>query len=55
MEIIRIDTFEDERLDVYARLTDLQLRSRLEPERGVFIAESSEVIGRALDSGQLPL
>ena len=55
MEIIRIDTFEDKRLDVYARLTDLQLRSRLEPERGVFIAESSEVIGRALDGGQLPL
>ena len=55
MEIVRIDTFEDERLDAYARLTDLQLRSRLEPERGVFIAESAEVIGRALDAGQLPL
>lgn len=55
MEIIRIDTFEDTRLDAYARLTDLQLRSRLEPEQGVFIAESAEVIGRALDGGQLPL
>lgn len=55
MEIVRIESFDDARLDAYARLTDVQLRSRLEPERGVFIAESSEVIGRALDAGQLPL
>ena len=55
MEIIRINTFDDPRLDVYARLTDVQLRSRIEPERGIFIAESSEVIGRALDAGMMPL
>ena len=55
MEIIRIESFEDTRLDAYARLTDLQLRSRLEPERGMFIAESSEVIGRALDAEMAPL
>ena len=55
MEIIRIASFEDPRIDVYARLTDLQLRSRIEPARGVFIAESAEVIGRALDAGLLPL
>ena len=55
MEIIRINTFDDPRLDVYARLTDVQLRSRIEPERAVFIAESAEVIGRALDAGMHPL
>ena len=55
MEIVRVEAFEDERIDVFARLTDLQLRSRIEPERGVFIAESSEVIGRALDAGMRPL
>ncbi|MBQ9003368.1 MAG: RNA methyltransferase [Eggerthellaceae bacterium] len=50
-----IDTLDDPRLDPYARLTDLQLRSRIEPERAVFIAESVEVIDRALDGGMYPL
>lgn len=45
----------DARLDAYARLTDLQLRSRIEPARGIFIAETVEVIGRALDGGNVPL
>ena len=55
MGIVRIETVEDERLDPYARLTDLQLRSRIEPERAIFIAESVEVVGRALDAGMEPL
>lgn len=46
---------DDPRLDPYVRLTDVQLRSRIEPERAVFIAESPEVIGRALDGGMEPL
>ena len=50
-----IDTLDDERLDPYARLTDVQLRSRIEPENAVFIAESVEVIDRALDGGMQPL
>ena len=55
MELTRLNTLEDERLDAYARLTDVQLRSRIEPGNAVFIAESAEVIGRALDGGMLPL
>ncbi len=55
MELTYLDTLDDERLDVYARLTDVQLRSRIEPSRAVFIAESAEVIGRALDGGMEPL
>ncbi|MBQ3302236.1 MAG: RNA methyltransferase [Eggerthellaceae bacterium] len=55
MGIVRIDTLEDERLDPYARLTDVQLRSRIEPARAVFIAESAEVVSRALDAGMEPL
>ena len=31
-------------LDIYARLTQAQLRNRLEPEKGIFIAESPKVI-----------
>ena len=55
MELVRLKELEDERLDAYARLTDVQLRSRIEPERAMFIAESAEVIGRALDGGMQPL
>lgn len=55
MELTYLDTLDDERLDVYARLTDVQLRSRIEPSQAVFIAESAEVIGRALDGGMEPL
>ena len=48
-------SLEDPRLDVYARLTELQLRNRLEPEKGIFIAESDKVIDRALAAGYQPL
>ncbi len=54
-EIIKIDSFDDPRLDVFVRLTGAQLRSRLEPEKGVFIAESPTVIEVALDSGCEPV
>ena len=36
-------------------ISEAQLRSRLEPEKGVFIAESPKVIVRALDAGCKPL
>ena len=49
--IIEITSFLDPRLDVYARLTEAQLRSRFEPAKGMFIAESPKVIDRALDAG----
>ena len=42
-------------LDAYARLTEAQLRSRCEPEKGVLIAESTKVIATALDAGYTPL
>lgn len=53
--IIEINDFSSPGLDVFARLTEAQLRSRLEPEKGVFIAESPKVIGLALDAGCEPL
>ena len=53
--IIEITDFSAPELDVYARLTQAQLRNRLEPEKGVFIAESPTVIGLALDAGCEPL
>ena len=53
--LIEINDITAPELDVFARLTEAQLRSRLEPEKGVFIAESPKVIGRALDAGYEPL
>ena len=53
--IIRLDSIDAPELDVYARLTGAQLRSRLEPELGVFIAESPTVIEVALSAGCEPL
>jgi len=53
MPIERIDKLGDSRLDVFARLTEAQLRNRLEPEKGIFIAESDKVITRALDAGYI--
>ncbi|MDO4502269.1 MAG: RNA methyltransferase [Coriobacteriia bacterium] len=55
MPVVRIDSLGDSRLDVFARLTEAQLRNKLEPEKGVFIAESFKVIDRALTAGYEPL
>lgn len=55
MPLVELKTLSDPRLDVYARLTEAQLRNKLEPEKGVFIAESFKVIDRALSAGYLPL
>ena len=53
--IIEITDFHAPELDPYARLTQAQLRNRLEPEKGIFIAESPKVIARAMDAGYRPL
>lgn len=54
-QIIEVHDITSPELDVYARLTEAQLRNRLEPEKGVFIAESPKVILRALDAGYQPV
>ena len=54
-ELIKISDFDAPELDVFVRLTGNQLRSKLEPERGVFIAESPTVIEVALNSGCVPM
>ena len=53
--IEELTSLEDERLDVFLRLTEVQLRNKLEPEKGIFIAESAKVISRALDAGYDPI
>nr|WP_276871982.1 RNA methyltransferase [Fournierella massiliensis] len=54
-KIIEITDLNFPELDVYARLTEAQLRTRMETERGVFIAESPKVIELALNTGCVPL
>ncbi|MGN0291315.1 MAG: TrmH family RNA methyltransferase [Lachnospiraceae bacterium] len=53
--IIEITDFDAPELDVYARLSEVQLLNRHEPEKGLFIAESPKVVERALNSGCIPV
>lgn len=55
MEVIEIKSLEAEEVAAYAGLTEAQLRSRKEPELGVFIAESEKVVRVALTQGLEPL
>ncbi len=51
---IQITDSADPRLEDYVSLTDVALRRRTEPERGLYIAESQKVIRRALAAGHRP-
>src|SRR5690348_13613554 len=51
---VRITDPADPRLADYTGLTDVALRSRTEPERGLYLAESEKVIRRALAAGHRP-
>lgn len=53
--IIEITDWDLPELEVFAHLTEAQLRNRLEPEKGLFIAESPKVITCALDAGYEPV
>jgi len=55
MRLIEIDSLEVPELEAYGTLTEAQLRNRLEPEKGLFIAESPKVIGVALGVGLEPV
>ena len=54
-QILEISDLSSAELDIFARLTEAQLRNRLEPEKGIFIAESPKVIHVALDAGCVPI
>ena len=52
--IHEITVLSDPRLAIFASLTEAQLRNRLDPSRGIFIAESPKVIRVALQAGYKP-
>ena len=51
---VAVESVTDAAFDDYTNLTDVALRRRQEPERGMFIAESQTVLARALDAGMQP-
>lgn len=55
MPIIEITSLEQQGVEVFATLTEAQLRNRIDPTRGIFIAESPKVINVALDAGYEPI
>ena len=54
IELTSADLSADSRLDDYTRLKDVKLRSKIEPERGLYMAESANVIERAIHAGHSP-
>lgn len=55
MPIITISSLDEAGVEVFGTLTEAQLRNRIEPEKGIFIAESPKVIHVALNAGYEPL
>lgn len=55
MQIIEIDSLTHRGVEVFSSLTEAQLRNRIDPEKGIFIAESPKVIRVAMASGCEPL
>lgn len=55
MPIIEINSLNHPGVEVFSTLTEAQLRNRLEPSKGIFIAESPKVIHVALNAGYEPL
>lgn len=55
MPIIEITLLNEPGVEVFGSLTEAQLRNRIDPEKGVFIAESPKVINVALDAGYEPI
>jgi tRNA G18 (ribose-2'-O)-methylase SpoU len=53
--IVEIKDLSEPQLQLFSGLTEAQLRNRLEPEKGIFIAESPKVIACALAAGCQPV
>lgn len=55
MPVIEIDSLSHPGVEMFGSLTEAQLRNRLEPDKGIFIAESPKVINVALNAGYVPV
>ncbi len=54
-QIIEISDLNHPGVEMFHKLTEAQLRNRLEPEKGIFIAETPKVVRTALDAGCVPV
>ncbi|HXD28990.1 MAG TPA: RNA methyltransferase [Arthrobacter sp.] len=54
MPVVQLDSAADPRVADYVALSDAALRQRTDPGRGLYIAESSKVVRRALAAGHTP-
>lgn len=52
--ILQVADLEDPRLDEYLRLSEAHLRMRTDVENGLYIAESTKVVQRAINAGHEP-
>lgn len=52
--ILHVADLQDERLDEYLRLSEAHLRMRTDVENGLYIAESTKVVQRAINAGHSP-
>lgn len=55
MAIIEIPSLNHPGVELFATLTEAQLRNRIEPQKGIFIAESPKVINVAINAGYEPI
>lgn len=55
MSVIEITTLNHPGVEIFSKLTEAQLRNRVEPDKGLFIVESPKVIRVALDAGYEPV
>jgi len=55
LNLVEVTSLDAPELEAYGTLTEAQLRNKLEPEKGLFIAESPKVISVALDAGLEPV
>ena len=55
MPIVEISSLSHRGVEIFSTLTEAQLRNRIEPTKGIFIAESPKVISVAIDAGYKPL
>ncbi len=55
MSIITIFSLNEPGIEVFSKLTEAQLRNKIDPDNGIFIAESPKVIKVALEAGIKPL
>lgn len=55
MPVIEIQSLTHPGVEIFSSLTEAQLRNRLDPDKGIFIAESPKVINVALNAGFRPV